>query len=288
MNPEGSCRRLVQLSPQRGETVASWLHSSFAATPPRVCARLVALALIAAGRPAKVVAQGLGRHRGTVEAWVRRLHAQGLEGLPPTFRGSPGPLLRAQAREPLKHTVPRPPRPAGLKTGPWTGQAVRACGPRHCPQTSSDATARRDLPRLGVRRQRPRNRDGNADPEAPRAVAQALQHREPHREPGRVTASVAHGPIWPDALPRLGWFLRGHPARVDSTSPPKRDQLLCAVAVVRPWGRVITRLGTWFTPETTATCLAKRRRGLRPRRLALVVDHARQHQGPMVEEALAH
>lgn len=103
-----------------------------------------------------------------------------------------------------------------------------------------------------------------------------------------MTASMDQGQIWPDARPRLGWFLRGQPALVDSTSPPKRDKLLGSVAVVRPWGRVITRLWAWFTQETTAKFLAKRRRGLRHWRIDLVLDKARHPQGTMVEEALAH
>jgi transposase len=223
-----------------------------------------------------------------VEAWVRRFNAQGLEGLHPTFRGYPGPLLSAQELEQLKHTVQRPPRQAGLKTGTWTGKVVRAFVQRHFGQTISDATARRYLQRLGFRRKRPRKRYVKADPEAQRAFAQALQHREQHREPGSVTAYVDQGQIWPDALPRLGWFLRGQPALVDSTSPPKRDKLLFYVAVVRPLGRVITMLCTWFPQETTAKFLAKLRRCLRHRRIDLVLDNARHHQGTMVEEALAH
>jgi transposase len=280
--------RMVKLSPQRGETLTSLLHRRVTATHPRLCERLVALALVAAGRPSKVVAPWLGRNRGTVEAWVRRFNAQGLEGLRPTCRGYRGTLLSAQELAQLKRTVQRPPRQAGLKTGTWTGKVVRAFVQRHFGPTISDATARRSLPRLGFRRKRPRQRYVKADPEAQRALAQALQHLEQHREPGRVTADMDQGQIWPDALPRLGWFLRGHPALVDSTSPPKRDKLLFSVAVVRPLGRVITMLCAWFTQETTATCLAKRRRCLRHWRIDLVLDHARHHQGTMVEEALAH
>ena len=136
MNMEGSCMRMAKLSPPRGETVASLLHSSFTATHPRWCERLVALALIAAGRPAKVVAPWLGRHRGTVEAWVRRFHAQGLEGLRPRFRGYPGTLLSAQELAQLQRTVQPPPRQAGLKTGTWTGQVGE--GVRAAPLRADD------------------------------------------------------------------------------------------------------------------------------------------------------
>jgi hypothetical protein len=34
------------------------------------------------------------------------------------------------------------------------------------------------------------------------------------------------GHMWPDVLPRLGWFLRGQPAAVDTTSPGKAAKLL--------------------------------------------------------------
>jgi hypothetical protein len=57
---------------------------------------------------------------------------------------------------------------------------------------------------------------------------------------------------------------------------------------VRPWGWVITRLWAWFTQETTAKFLAKRRRWLRHWRSDLGLDHARHRQGTMVEEAWAH
>jgi len=127
-------------------------------------------------------------------------------------------------------------------------------------KTISSATARRYLHQLRFRRKRPRKHFAKANPEAQQAFAQALAHIEQLREPGSVTVYMDQGRIWPDALPRLGWFVRGQPAWVDSTSPLKRDKLLFYVAVVRPLGWVITRLCTWFTPETTAQFLAKVRR----------------------------
>jgi hypothetical protein len=127
-----------------------------------------------------------------------------------------------------------------------------------------------------------------ANPEAQRAFAQTLQRREQHRAPGGVTVYMDQGQMWQDALPRLGWFLRGQPAWVASTSPGKRAKLLFYVAVVRPLGRVITMLCTWFTQEATAKFFAKLRRGLKDQPIDLVYDNAPHHKGAIVEEALVH
>ena len=96
-----------------------------------------------------------------------------------------------------------------------------------------------------------------------------------------------HGQIWQDALPRLGWFLHGQPAEVESTSPSKSAKLLFYVAVVRPLGRVITMLCPWFCLTMTAKFLAKLRRCLHGVRIDLVLDNAPHHQGALVEAALA-
>jgi len=79
----------VKVSPNHGESSASLLRKSLTATHPRLRERLVALACIAEGLPAKVVAQRLGRTRGTVESGVQRFNAHGLAGLLPKFRGQP-------------------------------------------------------------------------------------------------------------------------------------------------------------------------------------------------------
>jgi transposase len=276
----------VKISPHHGESSASLLHKSLTATHPRLRERLVALAFIAEGLPAKVVAERLGRNRGTVEAWVQRFNAHGLTGLQPKFRGQPGTVLSSAELTQLRHVVQRPPRQVGLQTGTWSGNAVVAYVKRMFKKTISSTTARRYLHQLGFRRKRPRKRFTKANPEAQLAFAQALAHIEQLREPGSVTVYMDQGQIWPDALPRLGWFVRGQPAWIDSASPPKRDKLLFYVAVVRPLGRVITMLCAWFTPETTARFLAKVRRCLQGRRIDLVMDNAPHHQGVIVEEAL--
>jgi transposase len=274
----------VKVSPSHGERSATLLHTRLTATPPRLRERLVALACSAEGLPAKVVAQRLGRHRGTVEAWGQRFNAQGLSGLPPTFRGQPGSVLSPAAVVQLRHVVAPPPRQVGLPPGTWSGNAVVAEVKRTFKKTSSSATARRYRHQLGFRRPRPRF--AKANPEAQHAVAPGVARRERRREPGSVTVDRDQGHSWPDALPRLGWLVRGQPAAVDSTAPLKRDTRLCSVAVVRPLGRVITRRCPWFTPATTARFLRKRRRGLRGMRLERVMDHAPHQQGVIVEEAL--
>ena len=112
----------------------------------------------------------------------------------------------------LQQVVQHPPRAVGLKTGTWTGQAGRAFVKRTFGKTISTATARRYVPRQGFRRQRPRKRVTKAEPAAQRAFAQGLQRLEPQREPGSVTVDMDQGQSWQEALPRLGWLLRGQPA----------------------------------------------------------------------------
>src|SRR5262249_15569362 len=277
----------IKLSPHHGESAASLFRKRFTAPHPRVRERLVALALVAEGLPATVVAQRLGRHRGTIEPWIRCFNARGLEGLVPEFRGQPGALLSAKELAPWPQVLPHAPRAVGLKTGTWTGKAVGALIKRTCSRPISAATARRSLHRQGFRRQRPRTRFTKADPEAQRAFAQGLQQVEHRREPGRVTGSMDQGQIWQEALPRLGWCLRGQPAWVASTSPSTRATLWFDVAVVRPLGLVLTMLGAWLTQATTAQFLAKIRRRLPGIRIDLIDDHAPYHQGVEVDHALA-
>jgi transposase len=278
--------RVVKLTPEHGETTTSLLQQSFTAPHPRLRERLLGLALILGGQPAKHVARQLGRSRGTVENWVRRFNSHGLAGLHPTFRGQPGTRLTPTELAQLKAIVQRPPRHVGLKTGTWTGAAVAAFVKRAVGKTISAATARRYLHRLGFGRKRPRKRFVRAKPAAPRAFAQALQQVEPEREPGSGTVDMDQGQSWQDALPRLGGFLRGQPAAVESTSPGKAAKMLFYVAVVRPSGRVITMVCDWFDQEATARFLAKLRRRLGRERIDLVWDNAPHHHGPGVEQAL--
>jgi transposase len=147
----------LKLSPHHGESAASVLRQSFPAPPPRLRERLVALALVAEGLPAKVVAQRLGRHRGTVEHGVRGFKARGREGLVPEFRGQPGALLSAEELAQVHQGVQHAPRAVGLKPGTWTGKAVVALIKRTFGRTIAAATARRYWHRQGCRRKRPSN-----------------------------------------------------------------------------------------------------------------------------------
>ena len=191
--------RTVQLSAQGEETSGSLLRKSLVADHPRLRERLAALALIADGLSAKAVARRLGRHRGTVESWVRCFNRHGLNGLKPTFQGQPGAIRSPDELAQLQQTITQPPRQAGLKTGIWTGKVVRAFVTRRLGKSISAATARRYLHRLGFRRKRPRKRLVKANPAAQQAFAQALQHREQHRAPGSVTVYMDQGQIWQDA-----------------------------------------------------------------------------------------
>src|SRR6266498_1314882 len=118
--------RTVTLSPHHGETPASLLRKSVTAHHPRLRERLSALALIADGLPAKAVAQCLGRHRSTVEAWVRCFNSKGLDGLQPTSRGHLGTILSAAQLTELRRTAAQSPRQARLLTDTWTGEVVVA------------------------------------------------------------------------------------------------------------------------------------------------------------------
>ena len=102
--------KTTKVAATHGEDAASLFRRSITATSPRVRERLLALALIAEGLPAQVVAQRLGRNRGTVAQWVQQFNAQGLDGLVPVFRGQPGTLLTAEELTHVRETVQRPPR----------------------------------------------------------------------------------------------------------------------------------------------------------------------------------
>ena len=80
--------------------------------------------------------------------------------------------------------------------------------------------------------------------------------------------------------------MRGQLAAVDTTSPGNAAKLLFYVAVVRPVGRVLTRLCLWFSQEMTAKFLAKLRRCLGKSRIDWVMDNAPYHKRAVVEAAL--
>jgi hypothetical protein len=160
----------------------------------------------------------------------------------------------------VKQTVAHSPRQAGLPTGTWSAKQVAALVKRRFQQTISAETARRYLHHLGFGRKRPRKRSLTADPVAQQRFAQELQQREQHRCSRSVTVYLDQGQIWQDAWPRLGGFLRGQPAWVDSTSPRQSDTRRSSVAVIRPLGQGVTRLCPWFDQAQTVQFLQKVRR----------------------------
>ena len=219
---------------------------------------------MAEGRPAQVVAQRLGRNRGTVAVWVQRCHAPGRTDLQPQGRGPPGHGAQVGGLDPTAARRAAAATSGGLADGDLVGTCGRGLGQTHVQANDLPRHARRELHPLGLRRKRPRPRGTTAHAEAHQAFAQALVPR-PRREPGSVPVDMDHGHIWPAALPRLGWGGCGQPAWSASASPATRGKRLCAVAVVRPLGRVITQLWAWCTPEPTARFVAKVRRCLRGR-----------------------
>ncbi|RLD03275.1 MAG: hypothetical protein DRI56_12745, partial [Chloroflexota bacterium] len=96
---------------------------------------------------------------------------------------------------------------------------------------------------------------------------------EASRTPRGFTVDVDEGKIEQAARPRQGWFQKGVPAEIDTSSPGKKKIWFCA-AVIRPWGAVITMQVDRFNQKNTAKFLAKIRKKLPGRRLDLVIDNA--------------
>ena len=109
---------------------------------------------------------------------------------------------------------------------------------------------------------------------------------EASRTPRGFTVDVDEGKIEQAARPRQGWFQKGVPAEIDSSSPGKKKIWFCA-ALIRPWGAVITMQVDRFDQKNTAKFLAKIRKKLPGRRLDLVIDNAPWHNGRLVQQALA-
>lgn len=150
--------RALRVSNQHGETATSLLRKSFSAESVRLRERLLALALIVDGMPAKVVAQRLRRHQRTLGEWVQRFNSDGVDGLRPAFRGHPGTLLTSEELAQLKPALTLSPRQIGLKQGTWSGRMVVAFVRHRFRKTISVSTGRRYLRRLGFRHQYPRKR----------------------------------------------------------------------------------------------------------------------------------
>jgi len=114
----------------------------------------LALALIALGESTIKVAKKLGRSRGTVEAWVHKFNAQGLDGIEPNWKGNPGAILSEEELEQLRKAIKKPPRDVGFKNGRWTGCLVAAFVYERFGKRISIRTAIRYLHRLGFKPKR--------------------------------------------------------------------------------------------------------------------------------------
>jgi transposase len=93
--------------------------------------RLHALLLVAAGRSSSEVAQWFGESASTVQRWVRRYRARGLDGLHDTERsGRPRSLDAVQWRR-LEADLRKTPRyfgfPARFWDGPTFAEHLRRC-----------------------------------------------------------------------------------------------------------------------------------------------------------------
>ena len=101
---------MLRINPKWGETAESLFRRAIEAPHKRLRERYLALALIALGEPAIKVAKKLGRSRGTVEAWVHKFNAQGLDGIEPNWKGNPGTILSEEELEQLRNAVKKSPR----------------------------------------------------------------------------------------------------------------------------------------------------------------------------------
>jgi len=268
------------------ETSQSLLQKSLATDDPHLRKKIMALHFIAAGEPGHKVAAKVGSHRATVATWVHKFNALGLEGLISKWHGCPGKILTDPELEALKEAVSHHPREIGLKSGRWTAKNVAAYIKKTFKKTVCPDTARKYLHILGFSYKTPRKRLLKADPQQQEEFAKKLATLEASRTPRSFTVYVDEGKIEQDALPRQGWFQKGVPAEVDSSSPGKKKILFYA-AVIRPLGAVITMQVDCFNQKNTAKFLAKIRKKLPGRRLDLVIDNAPWHNGRLVQQALA-
>ena len=277
---------MLRLDPKWGETPASLLRHSIAASHPRVRERYVALSLIASGDSGIAVAKKLGKTRQSISSWVHTFNEEGPSGLLPDFQGNPGKRLTEGELRHLKEVVRKPPRKVGLKTGRWSGKVAAAYLEKAFHKKVSPRTALRYMRTLGFRKKLPRKHFKKGDPKQQRAFAEEVTTLEQHRSPHSQTVWVDEGQIWCDALLRWMWCLKGEDALVDSSSPSLREKICFYVAVVRPMGLVITSIVDWFDQETTALFLDKIRATLPGWRIDLLWDGSKYHQGEIVTEAL--
>ena len=114
---------MLQLDPKWGETSASLLRRSSAASHPRLRERYAALSLIASGESGIAVAEKLGRSRQSISEWVRKFNEEGPSGVIPGFQGHAGKRLTEAELAQLKEVVRKPPRKHFRKGDPKNQRA---------------------------------------------------------------------------------------------------------------------------------------------------------------------
>ena len=127
---------------------------------------------------------------GTIESWVHKFNAQGLDGIEPNWKGNPGTILSEEELEQLRKAIKKPPRDVGFKNGRWTGCLVAAFVYERFGKRISIRTAIRYLHRLGFKLKRARKKFKKADPEKQKRFAKDLQELEKSRSPRSVTVYV--------------------------------------------------------------------------------------------------
>jgi transposase len=217
---------MLRIDPKWGETASSFLQRSLGEASPQLRKRYLALHFIASGETGLQAAEKVGMNRVTVSEWVQRFNEDGLEGLVPNWKGQPGRMLSDEQLEALKEAVSHHPREIGIKKGRWTAKTVVAYVKKNFGKKIHADTARNYLHLLGFSYRKPGKKFLKADPDKQQHFARDLEELESKRTPRSVTVYVDEGKIEQDALPRKGWFLKGQPAEVDSTSPGKKNAFL--------------------------------------------------------------
>lgn len=167
------------------------------------------------GEPVIITASKVGKHRISVDEWVHKFNAQGVEGLVSQWKGNPGRIFNDQELKTLKKVVCRHPREVGINKGRWTAKTIAAYVKKHFGKKIHPDITRNYLLFLGFSRKSPRKKLRKADPEKQDEFVQFLVELEKSRTHRSVTVYVDEGSIYQDTLPREGWFLKGKVATVD-------------------------------------------------------------------------
>lgn len=268
------------------ETAKSLLQKSLENVDRHMRKRLMAVYFIAEGETAKNVAEKVECNRATVSTWVHNFNEHGIDGLTSKWSGRPGKILTDQELDALKEAVRHHPRDIGLKRGRWTAKTVAAYIKKTFKKKVHPDTARKYLHFLDFSYKTPRKNLLKADPQQQEDFARKLEQLEKARTPRSLSVYLDEGKIEQDALPRKGWFQKGVPAEIDSSSPGKK-KILFYGAVIRPSGQVITMQVDRFNQKNTAKFIAKIRKKLPGYRIDLIMDNAPWHNGRLVQKALS-